>query len=107
MESRVGERLAPLLQKLHSAEVFEGEGGVRSVEVHLMNSQASIDLFPETLQKHHHGTFLSHGDLKGHGQGGPDAMSNFEMAVCDLERKLHKWTKGTTVKRDLRGNTGA
>jgi hypothetical protein len=29
-------------------------------------------------------------------------------AVCDLERKLHIWTKSATVKRDLRGkNTGA
>jgi hypothetical protein len=36
------------------------------------------------LKRHHHSTFLSHGDLKGHGQGGPDAMSNFDMASATV-----------------------
>ncbi len=56
---------------------------------------------PSKLNKHLHDTFLQ-GELRGIAQGAPDALSNFEQAVDQIEKKWHKWSTVKTVKRDQR-----
>jgi len=102
IEAAVLARLDRTLLLLLQPEILESEGSVESVDVKLMPSKAEITVHPHITNKRVHDTYLQRGELKGLGQGGSDAMSNFTLAVEQIESKLHRWEKGATLKKDYR-----
>jgi len=64
VESHVRARLASVLDKFKGAQVLESDGGVATVDVRLMNSQAEVKLQPRITNKAVQETYVRQGELK-------------------------------------------
>jgi hypothetical protein len=84
-----------------SGVFIEGEGGVRDVDVRLMNSQAQLRVRPAVGNKASHDTYLRLGELKVL-EAGSNALDAFDRALLALEAKLKKLGKAQPVKKNLR-----
>eukprot|EP00775_Hariotina_reticulata_P008208 gene8208-8399_t len=101
LDQHVREKLQVALDKFKGAEYLEGEGGLRDVDVKLMNSQVELRLRPRVQIKQTNDTFLRQGELKVL-EFGDDVYDSLDKAVATLERKLKKYTKAAPLMKDYR-----
>eukprot|EP00878_Enallax_costatus_P034832 GHUV01038714.1.p2 GENE.GHUV01038714.1~~GHUV01038714.1.p2 ORF type:complete len:145 (+),score=24.59 GHUV01038714.1:86-520(+) len=101
LERHVKQKLGAALAAFTGASFIEGEGGIKDVDVKLMNSQVELVLRPEVQNKAMHDTYLRHGELKVL-EFGTDVYDCLDKAVVSLEKKLHHYGRPLPKKKDYR-----
>ncbi|WIA10642.1 hypothetical protein OEZ85_010822 [Tetradesmus obliquus] len=101
LERHVKQKLGSALAKFSGASFIEGEGGIKDVDVKLMNSQVALVVRPQVQNKAMHDTYLRQGEMKVL-EFGSDVYDSLDKAVASLERKLHKYGRPRPLKKDYR-----
>jgi ribosome-associated translation inhibitor RaiA len=101
LQHHVKQKLSAVLAKFNGASFIEGEGGIKDVDVKLMNSQVALVVRPQVQNKAMHDTYLRQGEMKVL-EFGSDVYDSLDKAVASLEKKLHKYSKPLPQKKDYR-----